>query len=164
MKILFYLLTLLSPVIYVSPWFQSLPPVFRGYLPAVAIVLLFKRKRTWSIVFAAISALLMDTLVSPGIGAYVILHALIIASLYLCAMWMPKPSAVGLSITCLVLGCILELLFFILLTILGWDVQRLKWDLFFLIPLSTAIYTWIVGHIVLKPMDDYTAFGRDNDE
>lgn len=159
-----YLLALFTPLIYVSPWFQNLLLPFRAYLPAVAMIVLLRKNPKWGFAIGIFSALIMDALVAPGIGAYGIFHALMIVCYYVAIRWIPKPSATTLAIMTLVLGYGLEILVFIVLITLGWPIHRLTFDLFLLLPFATAWVMWIVASEVLNPMDDYTIFRRDRDE
>lgn len=162
MKIAYYVLGVLSPVIYVSPWFQNLPLCFRAYLPGVVMLLLHRKDHRLLPFYALYSAILIDSLVSPAIGAFVILNGFIYLILHFSDRFLPKPSPFALGFMALILGYGLELVLLISYITLGWAVHPMEGNLFLAIPFGTALFTWIIGHFVLNREDDYCVIRRDD--
>lgn len=162
MKIAYYVVAILSPVLYVSPWFQNLPLCFRAYLPAVVMLLLYRKGHRLLLVYALYSAVLMDSLVSPAIGAFVILNGFILLLLHYSDRLLPKPSPFTLGLMAMILGYGLELVILIAYITLGWGVHPMERNLFLAIPFATALFTWIIGHFALDLEDDYSVIRRDD--
>lgn len=163
MKRVSYVLLFLTPFLYMSPLFQSLPPILRGYLPAVAIFIFFRLRPKWGVAFALASALIMDAAVAAAIGPYVLLHGLFFAAAFLWMRPIPHPSPVSMGVALAVTAAIAELVFFILLVIFGWQVSMTDSSAFFTVPLSTGIYCAIMSHYFLKEITDYRVLERDSD-
>lgn len=162
MKIVYYVFAILSPIIYVSPWFQNLPLCLRAYLPGVVMLLLFRKGHRLLPVYALYSAILLDSLVAPAIGAFVILHGVVYLALYFSKKILPKPSPFVLGMMALIFSYGLELVLLVAYITLGWEVHSMDGNLFFAIPFATAIFTWAIGHFALQSEDDYSVMGRDD--
>lgn len=163
MKRVSYVLLCLTPFIYVSPLFQSLPPILRGYLPAAAIFIFFRIGRNRALAFALLSALFMDGAVAAAIGPYVLLHGLFVGAAFLLMHLIPHPSPVATGVAVAVVTAVAELVFFILLVLFGWDVSMAGSSAFFAVPLSTGIYAAVMSHYFLRDFTDYRVIGRDRD-
>ena len=156
-------LLFLTPFIYMSPLFQSLPSILRGYLPAAALFILFRLNKKWALAFAFVSALIMDGAVAAAIGPYVLLHGMFFAAAYGWDHLIPHPSPVATGVAVGVTAAVAELVFFILLVSFGWDVSMAGSSAFFIVPLSTGIYAALMSHYFLKDMTDYRVLERDSD-
>lgn len=163
MKRVSYALLFLTPFIYMSPLFQSLPPILRGYLPAAAIFIFFRLGKNQALAFAFFSALILDAAIAAAIGPYVLLHGLFFAAAFLWMRLIPHPSPVATGVTVGVTAAVAELVFFILLVIFGWDVSMADSSAFFIVPLSTGFYAALMSHYFLKDTTDYRVLERDSD-
>ena len=156
-------LLFLTPFIYMSPLFQSLPSILRGYLPAAALFILFRLNKKWALAFAFVSALIMDGAVAAAIGPYVLLHGMFFAAAYGWDHLIPHPAPVATGVVVAVTAAVAELVFFILLMIFGLEVSMVDSYTFFTVPLSTGIYGAVMSHYFLKEVTDYRVLGRDSD-
>ena len=163
MKRLSYALLLLTPFIYTSPVFQSFPSILRGYLPVAAIFIFFRLRPKWGVAFAFASALVMDAAVAAAIGPYVLLHGLFIGAAFLWRRLIPYPSPTATSVVVGLTSAVAELVFFILMMILGWHVSMVDSYEFFTVPLSTGIYAGLMSHWFLRDITDYRVLERDSD-
>ena len=163
MKRLSYALLLLTPFIYTSPVFQSFPSILRGYLPVAAIFIFFRLRPKWGVAFAFASALVMDAAVAAAIGPYVLLHGLFIGAAFLWRRLIPHPSPTATGVAVGLTSAVAELVFFILMMILGWHISMVDSYEFFTVPLSTGIYAGLMSHWFLRNITDYRVLERDSD-
>lgn len=163
MKRISHVFLCFTPFLYLSPLFQSLPWIFRGYLPAVAIFIFFRLGKNRALAFALVSALLMDATVAAAIGPYVLLHGLFFAAAFLWMHLIPHPSPLATGVAVGVTSLVAELVFFILLVIFGWQVSMVDSSAFFIVPLSTGIYGAAMSHYFLRVYTDYRVIGKDSD-
>lgn len=164
MKLLLYVLIFLAPFLYPSMLFQGLPLLLRGYLPFAVAAALFIRSRPLAWGAGIFSAILLDVLLAPAPGIFLLFHALFLGSLYITRGLFFQPSPVGMGVFVAADMLVLEIVYFLLLLILGWKVPSMPANVYVMMPLSTAVYTAVFATGAADAQRGYRRMGRNADE